>query len=228
MEPLAEYVIEYNTGRCFVLPKDQVVVIKAHSIVDCVLFNPDNLRERFSQATTKEYNGKVFISEGDRLYSNYHNALMTIINDTFTGTHDLQCEMCSTRFYDRHYELLQAGDTAILETFGGWISAEKRQDLPDHGCLESFLEALEPFGIAPGDIPSPFDIFQNTSIVGPQGKLVAGSREAFHRQGTEPAQIVLKAEVDCLVALSACPNFYAPESLGQSVAVQLYDSYEAG
>jgi uncharacterized protein YcgI (DUF1989 family) len=223
MTLLEESFINYNTGQSFTLYCGQRVVISAHSIVDFVCFNFRNLKERFSQATTKGYNGKVFISSGDRLYSNYHNPLMAIVDDTFDGTHDLQCEMCSTRFYDRHYQLFQARDKAILETFGGWITVRTRADLPDHGCLENMVQALAAFDVAPEDIPSPLDIFQNTKIVGPEGKLVAGSKEAFLRHALTPAQIALRAEVDCLVALSACPNFYAPEAQGTSVALQIYD-----
>lgn len=221
MPELMQLTIPYNTGKAFVVGQGGSVRIFAHSIVDYIGFNADDLKERFSQATTKEYCGKIFVTKDDGLYSNRHNRMMTIMEDGFPGMHDLQCEMCSKRFYDRHFELFQAGDKAILDTFGDWITVATRSDLPDHGCLENMLDALQGTGLAPEDIPSPFDMFQNTEIVGPEGKMLAASKKAFLRLGGEPAQIVLQAEMTCLVVLSACPNFYAPESFGQSVTVQI-------
>jgi len=217
-----EIVIQYNTGKAFIIRKGQRICIAAESIVDYIAFNADNLKERFDQATTKGYNGRIFISSGNSIYSNYHNPMMTILKDTYKGHHDLQYTMCSKRFYDKHYELFKAGDQAIVETFGGWIKVDKREDLPDHGCLENFIEALDGYNIDPEYIPNPFDMFQNSKVIGPSGKLMAASKDIPSRAG-KPFQIEMRAEINCLVALSACPNFYAKESLGKSITVQIFD-----
>lgn len=77
---LGETVIPYNTGKAFIIKNGQRISIIAESIVDYVAFNFDNLKERFDQATTKGYNGKIFISSGDKIYSNYHNPILTLIS----------------------------------------------------------------------------------------------------------------------------------------------------
>jgi uncharacterized protein YcgI (DUF1989 family) len=53
MKILGELVLPYNTGKSFVVKKGQRIRIIAESIVDCVPFNLDNMRERFDQARTK-------------------------------------------------------------------------------------------------------------------------------------------------------------------------------
>lgn len=222
MKVLEETVIPYNTGKAFTVKGGQRVRISSESIVDFVCFNLDNLKERFDQATTKGYNGKIFISTGDKLYSNYHKPMMTVVEDTYEGHHDLQYTMCSKLFYDRHYELFKAGDPAITETFGGWITIDKREDLPDHGCWENIRDALKQYDIDPEDIPHPFDLFQNTKVVGPNGKLVAASEEILPGP-EEPAHVDMRADVICLVAVSACPAFYAESSRGKAAKVQVFD-----
>jgi uncharacterized protein YcgI (DUF1989 family) len=69
MKLLEEAVMPNNTGRSFKVMKGQRMRIYAESIVDCVPFNLDDLKERFDQARTKAHSGKVFVSTGDKLYS---------------------------------------------------------------------------------------------------------------------------------------------------------------
>ncbi|GAI44891.1 unnamed protein product, partial [marine sediment metagenome] len=85
MEILEEVVMPNNTGKSFIVKKGQRIRISAETIVDCVVFNLDNLRERFDQARTIVHNGKIFISTGDKLYSKLLNRpMMTIVEDTYT------------------------------------------------------------------------------------------------------------------------------------------------
>ena len=153
-----EIIIPNNTGKALVVMKGQSICISATSIVDYISFNLDDFKERFNQATTKGYNGKVFISTGDKVYSNYHNIMMTIIEDTYKGNHDLQYPMCSKLFYDKHYELFNSGDPAIKATFGDMVTVQSRKDLPDHGCWENIRDALQDYKIDSEYIPDPFDL----------------------------------------------------------------------
>jgi uncharacterized protein YcgI (DUF1989 family) len=71
------------------MEKGQRVRISFQSIVDFVVFNRDNLSERFDQARTKANQGKIYLTTGDRLLSKLNTTMMTIVDDTFKGTHDL-------------------------------------------------------------------------------------------------------------------------------------------
>lgn len=217
MKIIEEAIMPYNTGKSFIVRKGQRIRINAESIVDCVPFNLDNLRERFDQARTKAHNGKIFISTDDKLYTKSANPMMTIVDDTYKGKHDLQYGMCSKLAYDHFYESIKAGDPVITERFR-WLGIKKREDFPDHGCWENEQDALKGYDVAPEDIPSPFNLFQTMDIAGPSGELVWRLNENRPEPG-KPVHIDLRAEMNCLVALSACPEF----GLGKAVTVQVFD-----
>ena len=78
----------------------------------------------------------------------------------------------------------------------------ERNALPDHGCWENLTQALTPWHIPAEDIPSPFNIFQDMEIDGKTGRM-----EMTNKQPAQPEHVDLRAEMDCLVSVSACPWF---------------------
>jgi len=217
MKIVEEEVLAKNTGRAFVVKRGQCIRVIARTVVDCVVFNLDNLRERFDQAMTKVHNGKIFISTGDQLYSKLLNRpMMTIVESTYTGRHDLQYGTCNKMGYDMFWEQSKAGHSVMSRTWGKYLGLRKREDLPDHGCWENMQDALKGYDIAPEDIPSPFDLFQNKNITGPGGEISKGEDESRPEPG-KPAHVDLRAEIHCLVVLSACPE----SGRGEEVKVQI-------
>jgi len=99
MTALHDVTVRVNSGTAWEMKKGQRVRITFQSIVDFVVFNRDNLTERFDQARTKANQGKIYLSTGDRLISKSNVTMMTIVEDTFKGTHDLQYGMCSECSY---------------------------------------------------------------------------------------------------------------------------------
>ena len=217
MKLIEEADMPYNSGKGFVVKKEQRIRLLARSHIDFIPFNLDDMRERFDQGRTKAHNGKIFISTGDKLYTKFANPIMTIIEDTYPATHDLQYGMCSKVAYDKFWELISSGDPFITETWT-WLNVKKREDLPDHGCWENIQDALEGYDIAPENIPSPINIFQGMEIVMPSGKMIWRLKEnepppgQFHR-------IDLRAEINCHCAVSACPAM----GTGQGIKVQVFD-----
>jgi hypothetical protein len=195
-----------NTGFAFDVKRGQAVRITSQTIIDFVCFNRDNLRERFDQARTKANQRKVFISTGDVLISKLNNTLMTIVEDTFTqGHHDLQEGMCSRK---RHELAAQRG---IWEkTYGRPLS-----EMPPHGCTENLSRVLAPYGIALEDVPSPFNIFQDMIIHQDTGEL----EHSPIRPKPPGAQVMLRAEMNLLAALSVCPDMAAGGSTGATLAL---------
>ena len=88
------------------------------------------------------------------------------------------------------------------------------EDLPDHGCTENLSAALAPWDIAPVDIPSPFNLFQTLAIDGTTGRMANTSIRP--RPGT---YVDLRAEMDLLVAISACPDLTVG---GKAIDVLIY------
>ena len=191
-----EAVIQKNTGRAFVVKKGQVIRITGESTADFVVFNLHNVMERFDQARTKVDLGKIYVSTGDVLISKFNNVMMTITKDTYQGTHDMEKGMCSTSFYKKW------GDK-IFKIYGGtWKRlGRKRGAAPKHGCWENLAGVLKPWKVAKEDIPSPLNIFQTMVINARTGTM----RYAMTRPkpGTH---MDLRAEMDCLVGISACPE----------------------
>lgn len=193
---VSEAVIQNNTGMAFMVRSGQVIRVIGESTADFVVFNLNNFRERFDQARTKVDQGKIYVGKGDSLISKFNNVMMTIVEDTYKGTHDLQKGMCSSSFYEKW------GDK-IFDIYGAtWKKlGRKREASPDHGCWENLTSALKPWQIPPEDIPSPLNIFQTMVINAKTGTMRYSTKRP--KPGTH---IDLRAEMDCLVGISACPE----------------------
>lgn len=197
---IKEEILGVNTGQSYTVNKGQHLRVTAESVVDMVVFNLDDLEERFDQARTKACQSKVYISTGDVLISKFSRTMMTITEDTFKGRHDLQYGMCSKYSFDLYWELREKDPTMkkFFETHG----INKREDLPDHGCWENLVGPLEKYNIKAVDIPSPFNLFQNVKIDVNTGIMTYQT----YVESDEPPYIEFRAEMNCLVALSACPE----------------------
>jgi uncharacterized protein YcgI (DUF1989 family) len=195
-----------NTGFALDMKVGQSLRIMSQTIIDFVCFNRENLRERFDQARTKANQRKVFISVGDSLISKLNNTMMTIIEDTFKeGHHDLQEGMCSRK---RHELAAQRGI---------WEITYKRplSEMPPRGCTENLGGVLAPYGITVEDVPSPFNIFQHMIIHQDTGEL-----EHSHIRPKPPgAHVRLRAEMNLLAAVSACPDMAAGGTTGATLAL---------
>ena len=216
MKTIENRIVPKNTGKSFIVRKGQKIRVSAESIVDFVAFNLDNLKERFDQARTKANQGKVYLTTGDVLYSKLNNILMTIAGDTYKGRHDLQYGMCSKGAYDQFWE--RRNTDAWKDFFKKW-AIERRENLPDHGCWENLIDGLKEYPIAPEDIPSPFNLFQSMDI-DPAGNLLWRLDRDRPTPG-QPASIELRAEVDCLTGVSACPEL-GKAGRAQDVRVQIF------
>jgi hypothetical protein len=204
-------IIPRNSGRAYVVKKGQRLRIAGKSIVDFVAFNLDDLTERFDQARTKTNQVKIFISTGDVLFSKRNNPMLTIVEDTFTeGRHDLQKGMCSRK----RFEMVAQGKSQRVFAEGIDINPKAAQDIPDHGCFENLSVAVKQWKIAPDDIPSPFNIFQCMRIDPDTGIMY----DTMIRPKDE-AHVDFRAEMDCLVAASACPE----SGRGQAIRVEIYE-----
>jgi uncharacterized protein YcgI (DUF1989 family) len=194
MKKLHEQHLPYNTGWAGDIKKGQVVRITATTTVDFVCFRRENLKERFDQARTKVYNGKIFISTGDKLMGRNNQHMMTIVENTNReGTHDLQKGMCSgIRFQ------LAKKEGRLREYYH---RDYKEEEIPDHGCYENLSRALAPYGIEPEDIPSPWNLNQHMIIDGKTGKM-----EHTTVRAKPGSYVELRAEMDLLIAMSACPD----------------------
>ena len=208
MKKLKEIHVPYNTGWAGELKERQVIRIIATTTVDFVAFKRQNLKERFDQARTKVYNMKIFVTAGDKLMGRANQHMMTITENTNReGTHDLQKGMCSG------YRFQLAKKEGKLKDY--YHRDFKDEEVPDHGCWENLSRALQPYGIAPEDIPNPFNLNQHMKIDGTTGRM-----DHTTIRPKPGSYVDLRAEMDLLVALSACPDLLVR---GKPVDITIYE-----
>ena len=192
MTPILDHWLAPRTGWAGVVTRGQrlrVLEVDGGQIGDFVVFNAHDLRERFDQGRTKANQGRILISKGHVLYSKRNSVLMTITEDTY-GIHDLEYGMCSRWIFT----------SGRYRGFAGEFAPGGGQGHPEFGCWEILTEALRPWDVPADDIPSPFNLFQTMHIdphTGALGILPGRSQPGDY--------IELRAEMDCLCALSACP-----------------------
>src|ERR1041384_1331225 len=97
----SETIIPKNTAKAFIVKKGRIMRVHGESTADFVIFNSRDVDERFDQARTKVDQGKIYVTTGDLLISKFNNVMMTIVKDTYRGTHDMEKGMCSTSFYKK-------------------------------------------------------------------------------------------------------------------------------
>ena len=209
--PVLEHVVPADKdGMGFALEvrQGQLLRISGKQTVDFVAFRLNDLNERFDQARSRTNQLKIFLTEGDVLFSKDNNAMLTIVEDGWAYTHDLQKGLCSRK---RH-EMAFRGE-ARTDKWGGGnnMSWETWEDIPQRGCWENLSQALEPWDISPWDIPSGFNIFQNMRIDGQTGQMWFD-----HHRPEQDATIEFRADMDLLVAGS---HHFAPAP----TTVQIFD-----
>jgi len=206
MKTIVEAHVPHNSGWSAEMKKGQIIRIAATTTVDFVFFKLQNLRERFDQARTKVYNMTLFVTAGHKLMGRNNQHMMTILADGFKdGTHDLQKGMCSGYRFQ-----LAKQEGRLGEYYPRQIS-----EIPDHGCYENLSKVLASCGIISEDIPSPFNLNQHMKIDGVTGKME--HTQVRPRTGN---YMDIRAEMDLLVALSACPDLAVG---GKPVDVVIYE-----
>jgi uncharacterized protein YcgI (DUF1989 family) len=204
-------VIPKNSGRSYIVRRGQHMRIGGRTVLDFVAFNLHDTRERFDQARTKTNQAKVFISTGDILYSKLNHPMLTIVEDGFVeGHHDLQKGMCSRE----RFKLIAEGKAKRVFAEGVDLNPQTPADIPDHGCWENLIDGLKDWPIPSEDIPSPFNIFQDMKIDPETGALMDTTVRPAVR-----AHVEMRAEMDCLVAISTCPQ----SGRGEEATVEVFD-----
>lgn len=172
-------IIEPKSARSAIVKRGQMVRIEdldGTQVGDFVCFNAADHRERLSQAKTRVRNWSVRISVGAQLISNRDNSMFTIVEDT-VGVHNIIFSGCHTY------------------AFQNILKVDDRK-----GCLEHLAAALKPHGLTQDDVPDPLNVFMNAGT-NEDGTLYVAKTPS--RKGD---YLLLRAEMDCLVAMSACPD----------------------
>ncbi len=170
-----------RSGTAFRLRTGDVLRVidpEGGQVSDMLAFMAADVREAISNGRTFDYEETIRLTTGSRLWSNRSNPMLEIVEDR-AGVHDFLLTPCSEATFRHFYP-----------------------DKPVHrGCFGNLAAALEPFGIAPDDIPVAFNIFMNVPV-DDQGKLRVVAPT------TRPGDFVrLRALADLIVGLTACSAY---------------------
>ncbi|MDJ0951684.1 MAG: urea carboxylase-associated family protein [Alphaproteobacteria bacterium] len=163
----------------------QVKLINTYGtqVVDTWALNAYELHEYMSMESSRVWNKRLNPKVGDVLVTNRRRPILTIVEDTTPGIHDTFMAAC-----DRYrYELL------------GFKEYHRN-------CQDNMFEGLLELGVTPPfPIAASFNVFMNIPVLEDRNSV------DFRPTECEPGQyITFRAEMDCYVAFSACPQDVLP------------------
>ena len=176
--------IPARCGKAVRLDKGHhVKVINTHGaqVVDTWAFNADDLHEFQSNEHTRPCLMNLTPGEGDALHTNRRRAILTLIEDTSPGIHDTLMAACD----NYRYQLLGCTDY-------------------HDNCTDNLTAAMQELGLKEPETPSPLNLFMNIPWT-------ADGALSWQAPVSKPGDyVVLRAEMDCIVAFSACPQDILP------------------
>jgi uncharacterized protein YcgI (DUF1989 family) len=159
----------------------KVINSKGQQVVDTWAFNADDVREFMSMEHSRVAIGRIIPAVGDTLVTNRRRPIITLVEDTSGGIHDTLFAAC-----DRwRYEILGCTDY-------------------HDNCTDNLAAALKALGLEPPDTPGPLNLFMNIPVI--DGNLL----EIRPPVSTRGSYVTLRAEMDCTIAFSACPQDMVP------------------
>ncbi len=176
--PINRLRIEPQSGISFRIKQGQtirIIDVDGEQVADLFCFAADEVEEQLSSGHTTDYNGKLYLSKDDVLYSNRSNPMFTITADQ-VGRHIMLYAPCSQKMFEKSYGVVA-----------------------EHpNCLENLVTNLEKYGIQASQITIPFNIFMSIEI-SQEGKI-----EIQKPKSKAGDYIELRAEMDLLVGVTAC------------------------
>jgi len=178
-------------------PGRSVKVINTHGtqVVDTWAFNAQDPGEFMSMEHLRVAIGGIFPKPGDALVTNRRRPILTLVEDTSPGIHDTLLAACD----EHRYRLLGCGEGHA-------------------NCTDNLHRALDEIGFAAPETPSPLNLWMNIPVRddGAVDYLPPVSKPGDH--------VVLRAEMDAVVAFSACPQDKVPVNGAGCIPVEAHFS----
>ena len=178
------FLIPARRGKATLVSKGQSVkVINTHGqqVVDTWAFRRDDPAEFMSMEHSRTSLGRIMPVVGQSMVTNRRRPILTLVEDTSGGIHDTLLAACDLY----RYELL---------------GCEGYHD----NCTDNLEAALGELGLTPPETPSPWNLFMNIPVA-PDGSV------SFEPPVSKPGDhVTLRAEMDCIVVFSACPQDMIP------------------
>ena len=147
---------------------------------DLFAFFRDDVREYQSAEHTSVWNNAIFPRIGEQFVTNRRRPILTFLADDTPGRHDMLVAACDPIRFELGCE--------------GWHAS----------CQENLEEVMAGFGHEEIEIPQPINVFTNIPL---DSEGILHQEPALTKAGDS---ITLRAELDCYVVLTACPQDIVP------------------
>jgi uncharacterized protein YcgI (DUF1989 family) len=174
-------------GQCF-----RVVDVAGGQVGDLFAFTAADPGEFASASHTRVAIGKLFPRPGDPVLTNRRRPILSVLEDTSPGWHDMLYAAC---------------DPARYASLGAPAS--------HRSCAGNLAEALAGRGLEAGPVPQPINVFMDVRAR-PDGTLA--SLPASSRPGD---YLAFRADQECIIVLSSCPMDIVPISSGGITPLEL-------
>jgi uncharacterized protein YcgI (DUF1989 family) len=145
-------------------------------VADLLAVARDDVCELLSSGRTLDYAERIYLTTGDRLYSNRSNVMLEIIEDD-VGRHDFLLTPCSEATFRLCYD----------------------NEPPHQGCHGNLAGALAEYGVTDDAIPVAFNCFMNVPVDGETGKF-----KVLPPLSKAGDRIRFRATMDLVIGLTAC------------------------
>jgi len=152
--------------------------------VGMLLYNADNLLERYNAPDTLKCQHTFHLTQGHCLYSDMGHVLASVVEDS-VGAHETICGN-STR-------------NSVRRTYGERSYQQDRNSWYQNGH-DAFLVELAKYGLERRDLPASINWFSACAIK-EEGDIAL--RESPSPKGS---QVSLRMDMDCIVVLHTCPH----------------------
>jgi uncharacterized protein YcgI (DUF1989 family) len=169
-----------RTGRLVEVKAGELVRVLTEDggqVGDVFVFVSGDMAEYLSAAHTRAYLSRLFPAVGQPFVTNQRRPILTLVDDTSPGRHDLLIPACDPARYR------QLGVT-------GWHAS----------CAENLATAVATIGVDLATVPQPVNVFMDIPVTA-TGELNWNTSPA-----QAGASITFLAELDCIVVVSACPQ----------------------
>ena len=176
--------IPARRGKAALVKQGQIVkIINTHGdqVVDTWAFSADDLGEFMSMEHTRPHILKIIPVVGDVMLTNRRRPILTFLADTSGGIHDTIISACDRYRYK-------------------FLGVEDYHD----NCTDNLHAAMHAIGLKAPETPSPLNLFMNIPVH------ADGSLSFEPPVSTPGSYVALRAEMDLVIAFSACPQDILP------------------
>lgn len=177
-------IVAASCGRVFQMKAGQYArIINTHGnqVVDAWAVAAQDAPEVSSMDHTRSVNSNIFFTKGMRVISSRRRSMLTMVADSADVRHDTLLCPCSAELYQ------QLGCTE-----------------PHRSCTDNFHEGLAEAGLAVPFTPASLNLFMNVPVK------EDGTVDRVPPATAAGDYVVLRAEMDLALVLSACPQDITP------------------